>query len=481
MLTLNCATGTLAAYQPSPDMPWDKRRVMHLYRRMGLGATPSDIDAALSLPPATVVQNILNAALALPPTPPPEWADWDIDQYTDFGQQVQEQVIAYVMDWVKAMRANGFREKLSLFWQGHFVTKFEAYACPSQLYQYHRLLETHALGDFRQFVYDMGKTPAMLVFLNGVQNTRFNPNENYARELYELFTLGQDNGYTQEDIVQTARALTGFNGYTTFCSSVSFVPLLHDPGVKTIFGQTGTWGYDDVHDLLFEQRGALVARHICSQIYRFFVHPEVDEDILDGMAETLLDNDWALLPVFRQLFQSEHFFDEYVIGTQVKSPVDMVVGFLRESGFLMSDEVTQAATFYIYGIGQGLFDPPDVSGWPGNRTWIDSSTLTARWATMDAFLFATFQGTPSALSDFALSLSASTTDPMVVTQAIVDHFVPNGLGAPETYQRALQVFKWEVPQNYYDDGSWSLFWDTVPIQVVLLLRYISRLPEFQLH
>ncbi len=242
MLLTNCATGTLAPYVPDAITPWDQRRVLHLYRRLGFGASPQVVEAALGQTPATLVDNLINQAINTPLPPQPVWADWDINDYTDFGQQTQQQLIEWVVSWIRSMLNNGVREKMTLFWSNHLVAKYEAYACPSQLYQYHTLLQQHAFGNFKTLVYEMGKTPAMLVFLNGVQNTSLEPNENYARELYELFTLGQGNGYTQTDIQETARALTGWNGYLTFCGGISYIPFLHDNGQKTIFGQTGNWG-----------------------------------------------------------------------------------------------------------------------------------------------------------------------------------------------------------------------------------------------
>ncbi|MFM9949920.1 MAG: DUF1800 family protein [Saprospiraceae bacterium] len=480
MVTVNCATGTLAPYVPSAAMPWNRQRALHLYRRLGFGATPQEVEAALAQNPVALVDSLIDAAIALPPTPPPVWADWDINDYTDFGQQTQEQLIAYVTDWVKDMIANGLREKMALFWSNHLVARYETYVCPSYLYQYHTLLQTHALGNYKTFVYEMGKTPAMLIFLNGVQNTLFSPNENYARELYELFTLGQDNGYTQEDIVNTARALTGWNGFTVACAPIPYVPFLHDNGNKTIFGQTGNWGYDEVHNILFTQRDDEIAHHICAKLYRTFVHPEVKEEIVAELATTFKNNNWELAPVLRQLFRSEHFFDEFVIGAEVKSPTELMLNLIRESGNTFNDEIIEVSTYLIYNLGQELFNPTDVAGWPGNREWIDSSSLTGRWLACDAYLYGMYENFPQVLVNLAKTLSGNSTDPEVVARAIADFYTPNGLYSDEAYVRAVAAFKWEVPQNYYDNGLWNLDWPTAPAQTALLLRNLSRLPEFQL-
>lgn len=477
----NCATGTLAPYADSPGAPWNRERAQHLYRRLGFGASEATISSALQQSPDALVDQLIADILATPNLPEPAWANWTIEDYSDFNQESTLQLIEYASSWVGGMLTNGTKERITLFWHNHFVTRFEDYFCPSWMYDYHQLLQTYALGNFREFVYEIGKCPAMLVFLNGIQNNRFEPNENYARELYELFTLGHDNGYTQQDIVETARALTGWNGFTSACAPVGFVDAFHDPGEKTIFGQTGNWDYDDLHDILFTQRAQEISEHICGKIYRQFVHPENDEEIISELAQTFRDSDWELAPVFRQLFKSEHFFDEKVIGTQIKSPLDLMLGTVIEGNFEITEEVRLNILYGGYQLNQGVFNPIDVAGWPGDRDWVNTNTITGRWQISDVFLFTTYQNTPELLVSFARDLTSDdANDPALVTQAIVDYLVPEGLNTPEAYEAATMVFKWEVPQNYYDSGQWNLYWETVPAQVALLMQHISRLPEFQL-
>ncbi|RMF03893.1 MAG: DUF1800 domain-containing protein, partial [Bacteroidetes bacterium] len=323
----NCATGTLAPFVPSSGRPWNRIRAQHLHRRLGFSARPATIDQALASSPTDWVDQLLDQAVAAPNLPQPEWHDWTINDYgEDFAAQSSAQFIEYAQLWANAMLEHGAKEKITLFWHNHFVTRAEDYFCPSYLYAYLQLLQTHALGNFRTMVYEMGKNPAMLIYLNGVQNTRIEPNENYARELFELFTLGRDSGYTQQDIQEAARALTGWNGFSVACAPIGYVDFLHDNGSKTIFGQTGNWDYDQLHDILFTERAQEIATYICGKIYRHFVHPLAPEAIVAELAQTFIDNNWELLPVFRQLFRSEHFFDEEVIGVQIKSPLDMMLG-----------------------------------------------------------------------------------------------------------------------------------------------------------
>ena len=484
MTFLNCVTGTLAPYTPSADMPWDKRRVMHLYRRLGFGATLSEMNDALGKTPAQVVDTLINQTLALPPLEEPEWAYWTVSDYQgpQPEQQAIEQIFAWRRQWVLDMLANGVRGKWSLFWHNHFVTRLETYFCPSYMYQYHKLLQTNALGNFKNFVIEMGKTPAMLAFLNGAQNTRFNPNENYARELYELFALGRDNGYTQEDIVQTARALTGWNSLAEFCGPINFLPAFFDPGQKTIFGKTGAWNYDDVHNLLFQERADKVAQYICTKIYRNFVSPEIDETIVTQLAGIFISNNFEIAPVLRTLFKSEHFFDDANIGVIVKSPLESVLSFIKEGdyGVQWTNELLDGVIYLAAQLGQDLFNPIDVAGWQGNRIWINSNTLTGRWQALRFVIFTLYQYYPESLRNLAISLSNNANDADFITELIANHYLPNGMQTPEEYDRATISFKAEIPGHYFNDGGWNLAWETAPAQVALLLDHLIRKPEFQL-
>ena len=479
LLATNCATGSLAPYVPNELNPWNRKKVLHLFRRLGFGISHSEIQTALAANPTDLIDQMIDGAISNPLPDAPSWREWTVEDYqvdTDF---IGTHIVEWTTKWLEDMVASGFRERLALFWHNHFVTEVDIYVCPPQMYSYHKLLQQYALGNFKTFVHEMGRTPAMLVYLNGVQNNKDEPNENYARELYELFTLGRDNGYTQEDIVETAKALTGWLIPVGCSESVFFAPR-HDNGSKTIFGQTGNWGYDDLHDILFEQRGNEIAQHICTKIYRHFVSVEIDETIVNGMVATFKENNFELAPVFRQLFKSEHFFDDANIGSQIKSPLVHLVSFLNDANFSYGTDILQFLGYGAGGLGQALFNPVDVAGWPGDKSWITTSTLTGRWQYIQAYLGYVYQTTPSELVDFAKAVSGNSNDPAFVTRSIVDHFVLGGLQTEAEYEVATTVFKFEVPQNYFDEGVWNLDWEYVDIMVVLLLYHIAQLPEFQL-
>ncbi|MCB0755931.1 MAG: DUF1800 domain-containing protein [Flavobacteriales bacterium] len=476
-----CDLDGIAAYTPSQAKPWNEERVKHLYRRLGFGADLATQQAALGMDPLVLVDSLVDAAVNLPPTTTPAWGNWDVSDYSNIGVEGPNQVLEWYAQFVNDMLDNGLRDKLTLFWSNHFVTELDVYQCPSYMFQYYNMLQTHALGNFKDFVHAVGISNAMIVYLNSYENTSISPNENYARELYELFTLGENNGYTQNDIVETAKALTGYNGFTEICAPITFNSAFHSNDNKTIFGQTGNWGYDDVIDILFTEREGIVANFICTKLYKYFVSPVVDQSIVDALALTFLMNNYEIAPVLRQLFKSEHFFDEDVIGVKIKSPMEMMVGFIKEGGFAYDETVINGTQYYGGLLGQQLFNPTDVAGWQGNHEWINTSTITGRWLIIDYFCQYSYTLSSEQFRTFATDLvGGPTTNADLVAQKIIDHFLPRGLETQAEYDQAIAVFKDVYPSNYYTLGLWNTSVEFMPYQALLLLLHISHLPEFQL-
>lgn len=479
MVECTLQTG-LNPYQPGSDNPWNLDKAKHVYRRLGFGANMQTLEMAITKSPLVLVDELIDASLDADPLQTPPWANWTRSDYEDFQVQINEHILEWALKWLDDMFENPLRGRLTFFWHNHFVTRLEQYACPSWMYNYYSLLEKHAFGNFKHFVEDIGKSPAMLVFLNGVQNTRFDPNENYARELFELFTLGRDQGYTQADIIAASRALTGWNGITELCAPIQFNPLLHDQGSKTIFGQTGNWNYEDLHNILFEERAELIAKHICRKIYSHFISPEVDEAFVEELAQILLISDFEIEPVYRTLFKSERFFDPEIANTIIKSPYELFIGFVNETNMPLNPNLRTLLLYQAGELGQLILNPPDVAGWPGDKIWIDNSRLTNRWISLDALIFNALNRMPEVLSNLATQISTSQDDPEIISREITDYFLGRTLHEEIHYDRATEVFKWEIPQNYFDEKTWNLQWETVPAQTAFLLQYIVRLPEFQL-
>ncbi len=483
MTSNSCNTSSLSAYIPSADKPWDMNRVNHLYKRLGFGASLAEINNALTYSPDVFIDELVDTALALPTATEPIWANWNYNDYVanglDYVEATQNNRYELMLSTVQDLLNDGLRGRMTLFWHNHFVTEVQVYFCASYMYHYYKLLQTHCLGDFKEFVRAIGIDNAMLIYLNGYENTNNAPNENYARELYELFTLGVDNGYTQQDIEETSRALTGYNHRSVHCDEIFFDSSTFDNTDKTIFGQIGNWDHDDVIDILFQEKGSLIAKFICEKIYTYFVSPEINEDIVDELASSFAV-DFDIAKMLRTLFKSEHFFDDTSFGTIIKSPYDLSHNYMKVTGFTINQNDFGAIFYYNSLAGQELYNPVDVAGWQGDKDWINSSTLGGRWLALENFIWYTWNNYREELRDFALDTSDYSIDPEFITRSIIDRFVPKGLHTDSDYIIATDVFKGDIPQNYYDDQSWNLNWDTAPYQIVLLLLHITKIPEFQL-
>lgn len=492
---INCNTSTLLPYAA----PLNQQQAAHLYRRLGFSATVQTINAATGQNAGALVDTLINQALNLAPIPAPAWANWNSSNYPADDDQRRQVKIAqrneFGLAYVNSMLDNNLRDRLSFFWSNHFVTEVDVYECNSFLYHYVNCLQRNSIGNFKTFVSEIGLTSAMLYYLDGVFNNGNNPNENYGRELYELFTLGDGNGYTEEDIIETAKALTGYVERGELgCEAVTFRADRHDASSKTIFGQTGNWGYDDVIDILFNQRPNEIAGFICKKLYEFFVHPDSSDaagnaqTIIDGMASTFVANNFEIAPVLSQLFKSEHFFDDEAIGVIIKSPFDFYFNVLKETSF--SYDATTVASLINYSglLSQRLFDPFDVAGWQRDRSWINTNFMIGRWLTIETIMEDFYTNDNEQFRAFALELTGNdgltSNDPDLIARPIIDFLLPKGLLNEGEYEKAFAIFRADVDDTYYQGGataSWTLaIWPQAPFQVQLLLQYIVRQPEFQL-
>ncbi len=479
-----CNSSTLAPYEPSSQNPWDTHKVNHVYRRLGFGASQDDVDAALSLSPGQFINSLVDTAHNLPPTPAPYWGYYSKDDFSDYENQNYPFFEQWRLQTVKDLLQENLRGRLAFFWMNHFVTRMGIYFHAPYAFQYYRMMQVHALGNLKEFTRAVGINPAMLIFLDGFENTKDSPNENYARELYELFTLGEGNGYTQNDITETARALTGYNKWSEENGEIYFDAQSFDGGTKTIFGQTGKWGYDDVINILFQQKGDKIAYYICEKLYKFFVSPATDNigpTIIQELAQTLVNNNFEMVPMLKKLFKSQHFFDQHAVAVVIKSPYDVVLNFIKESDFYYNDSILDTLIYYLEVVGQDIYNPVDVAGWQRDETWINASTLIGRWALIDEFIDYLDQNDyDSIFVDLAKALTNDSKDPYFITKTLVDHFMCKELYTISDYDIATDIFKWEVPQNYYDNGIWNLDSSSAPYQVSILLKHIARMPEFQL-
>ncbi|MEO8110657.1 MAG: DUF1800 domain-containing protein [Ginsengibacter sp.] len=260
------------------------------------------------------------------------------------------------------------REKMSLFWHGHFACRVVNIYFQQQLLN---VVRENALGNFGDLLREVSKSPAMLSFLNNQQNKKQHPNENFAREVMELFTMGRGN-YSENDIKEGARSFTGWG----FNFKGDFVerPFFHDNGSKTFLGKKGNFDGDDIIDILLEQKQT--AKFISQKIYRYFVNDNPDPGKVDWLADRFYQSNYDIKVLLADIYKSDWFYNDKNIGTRIKSPVELLVGIRRL--IPMQLERPEAQLLFERALGQILFYPPNVAGWPGGKNWIDSSALMLR-------------------------------------------------------------------------------------------------------
>ena len=297
------------------------------------------------------------------------------DERQRYRRAQAENTFAMQQWWLDRMitTTTPFAEQLTLFWHNHFVSSAQKVKHPALMYQQNQLYREQALGNYRTLVQAMAKEPAMIIYLDNQTNRKGQPNENFARELFELFTLGEGH-YEESDIKEAARAFTGWQ--VNRKTGAFFVNARdHDQGLKTVFEQTGNFDGDDVINLLFTEKPTQVATHLVTKLWMQFVSPEPVEAEVDRLAKIFINNDFELRPLMEALLLSDYFWSNSQ-PVLVKSPVDLVVGTQRLFGL----NVTEKSLIRQMGqqLEQRLFAPPNVKGWPGGNDWISSSTLLAR-------------------------------------------------------------------------------------------------------
>ncbi|MEX2215848.1 MAG: DUF1800 domain-containing protein [Phycisphaeraceae bacterium] len=364
-----------AAYEPSAKQPWTKALAAHLFRRAGFAANTGELEQAVKQGVAATIEGLFNPAKAAEASGTKEDPAAFAQQMDTLGMTMTasgnpQGLSAY---WLFRMlyTPNQLREKTTLFWHGHFATSAAKVDDARLMLQHHELLREHALGKFEPFVQAMSRDPAMLLWLDAASNRKIRPNENYARELMELFCLGVGN-YTERDIKEVARAFTGWEvsrGHFRFNS------FQHDESTKSFLGSTGNYNGDDAVKIVLQQPAA--ARFIARKLATFFVaeEPVLSDKLIEPLAKELRDNGFEIGPVVRRILSSNLFFSEQAIGRIVRSPVSLGIGLLRA---LEAKTNLNALAQELQQLGQAVFYPPNVKGWEGGRTWINSSTLLSR-------------------------------------------------------------------------------------------------------
>jgi uncharacterized protein (DUF1800 family) len=292
------------------------------------------------------------------------------DQKKMLRRQSVEDLKNLNLTWLDQMinSESQLREKMGLFWHGHFACRIINIFFQQQLIN---TIRSNALENFGDMLKEVSKSPAMLSFLNNQQNRKQHPNENFAREVMELFTMGRGN-YTEEDVKEGARAFTGwgFNLQGEFVNR----PFLHDNGIKTFLGKTGNFDGDDILDIILEQKQT--AKFITQKIYRYFVNDIPDADEVEKLGGRFYESGYDIRKILGDIYTSDWFYNAKNIGTHIKSPVELIVGIRRMIPLEL--DKPQAQLLFERVLSQVLFYPPNVAGWPGGKNWIDSSSLMFR-------------------------------------------------------------------------------------------------------
>ena len=292
------------------------------------------------------------------------------EQKKEIRKRSRESIRNLNLYWMNEMVNSDaqLREKMAFFWHGHFACRNLNIFFQQELLH---IIRRNALGSFRDLLHEVSKTGAILNFLNNNQNRKDHPNENFAREVMELFTMGRGN-YTEDDVKEAARAFTGWGANAK--GEFVFRKFQHDDGSKTVLGKTGDFDGDEVLEILLEQKQT--AKFISQKIYRFFVNDMIDQPKVDWLADRFYKSGYDIGRLMEDIFTSDWFCEGKNIGCKIKSPIELLVGIQRMLPMKLENE--EALLLLQRLLGQILFYPPNVAGWPGGKTWIDSSTLMMR-------------------------------------------------------------------------------------------------------
>ncbi len=391
------AEASLRAFRPSASNPWDHAKAAHLLNRAGFGGTPEEIERLVSRGLDGALEELFAYERVPEVAGEVDFSDLRrayVDLFTLRQSGADEQTrraaqmrlnrlerekLQEVREWWLARMVatkRPLQEKMVLFWHGLLVSGFPDVQNPEFLYGQNNLFRRLALGSVRQLILEISRDPAMLTYLDNNSNRKGKPNENYARELMELFTLGLGN-YTEQDVKEAARAFTGWMLRPTRSGVFEFFfnAAQHDDGPKTFLGRRGNFDGGDIINIIFEQPAA--ARWVPRRLFEYFVYLRPADALVEELGGIFRRANWEIRPVVRALFSSEAFYSPAAMRTQVRSPVHLVVGTARQL-----DAPAVAARALVLAadqMGQMLLLPPNVGGWPRGESWITTATILDRY------------------------------------------------------------------------------------------------------
>ncbi len=380
----------LGGLKPLAASEWNYEKARHLLFRAGLGGSPEEVARLHEMGLFAAVDYLVDYHHQ------PEPAGWfdafphrrtaPYERHLNEAQRAQLDSARVSFRWEQHHRLRRawlqrlveterpLQEKLTLFWHGHFACSYLAAEDSYSMWQQNEMFRRRAAGNFGALLHGIAHDPAMIRYLDNHLNFKGSGNENLGREILELFSMGEGQGYTEQDLAEAARALSGYN-FEYHNGQFKFVASRHDTGEKTLFGKKGNFGGDELVDLILQQPAT--SRYICGKLFRFFAHENPDEETVEKMAAVLRGCQYELEPMLRNFFCSEEFYSERSLGSHIKSPVELTIGAIRTLKLTNVDYGSLDST--VSEMGQRLFEPPNVAGWDGGRAWIDASSLLLRY------------------------------------------------------------------------------------------------------
>jgi uncharacterized protein (DUF1800 family) len=450
---------------PATDSPWDAAAAAHLLRRAGFGAAPAEVARAVEQGREGAVKDLFDEG----PDQEAQFQDTFrrvSGRLVDFGDVGQLQAW-----WCYRMLTTRtpLREKLTLFWHGHFATSSRKVEDFFLMHQQCEALRRLAWGNFRDLVLAVSRDPAMLVYLDGESSNKDHPNENFARELLELFTLGAGN-YTERDVREAARAFTGWHRDNT---RFTFRAEAHDDGDKEILGRQGNLGGEDVIDALMAHPA--LPRFLARKLLVFFACPEPPAEVVEEAAGAFRAGQLGVKRFLTTLFQSKFFYGPQCRRTRIASPVECVIGACRSFGIRLA---AQECRDHITAMGQELFAPPNVKGWDGERKWIHAGAWAARQA------FGQRVGELASGTDFGPHLDVSAlvpdevTDPRKAADVLVQRVLEGALSKKKRAEVAAYLVAGDDgprPDDFRKDGEFRAQ------KIREVVGVLLSLPEYQVY
>ena len=503
--------------------PWTDRQAIHLLKRTGFGFKKTDLDTIASLPMSQAVDLILNIDTTAPSPPVnnyeldepdenglPYGVDWTTDPFINAGtgNTTDRKRMNSLTSWMTNLAIKQditIREKMVLFWYHFIPVDFDFIKASSNqyisgntarvCYLYIQNLRNYAGGNFKALIRSIATQPAMMYYLNNQANTNTAPDENFAREIMELFTLGKGSNsqYSQPDVIEAAKVLTGWRvqNLNTPNPTTDFVANKHDETDKqfspffnnTIIPNNGALELDAFIDMIFA-KSEVVSQYICRRIYRFFVYydidPYIETNVIEPLAQHFVANNWDIIPVLDKLFKSQHFYDMANRGVYIKSPLDLFIGFLRtfEIETNVSDPTNYNAQYYLWerldrllaDMGQSMGSIPNVAGWQAfyqnpsfHEYWINSNTIQKRFAYLDYAFYGitvTRNGLTTKIKADALQFvsqfpNATCSDPNLLVDECIKYLLPVDLSTEQKNIIKTQNLLSGQATDYYWTQAWN--------------------------